>query len=34
LKGSTLMAALMYWQMMRMRYMLSVNLQLAFSRFD
>jgi hypothetical protein len=32
--GSTLMSAIMYWQMVRLRYMVSVPTQLAFQRLD
>ena len=32
--GSSFMAAMFYWQMMRMRYMISPNIQKAFSKIN
>ena len=34
LGASNMMAAIFYWQMMRMRYMISPSIQAAFAKFD
>lgn len=34
LGGSSLLGVMMFWQMQRMRYMISTNLQMAFTRMD